>query len=472
MGPPSSPDSGGSPAPGASTPDRYAAGVPPTKDSGPDPNPEPEPDASPAVRLRRSPLVLVAVGGGVASGKSTVAARLAPLLDAVHFGSDEVSNEMPHGELDAFSRKYENEIYAEVLKRAERGLAEGHSVVVDGCFSLAQERQGARAIALKHGAPFLFVECRASEATMRERLAARDAEVSEPFWEVLADDLACRSEPVVELLQDEYRIVATDEPNDEVLEDVAALVRARRERIARPEAVTFDCWNTLIYESNWELAHALRVTRLREAAEHAGRSFSQEEATIAFDSAWQRHMELWRTEEASSAREVARWSLAALQIEGDEQTLDSLVSHFEEASHTGEVLALEGARETLEALRAAKIPCALVCDTGLTPGRVVRKHLDRLGLLECLAVQAFSDEVGVPKPDPQMFRAALEPLGVSPERALHVGDLRRTDVAGARSLAMRSARICANYDDTSPLPDADFVVASHADLRDLLDLDK
>jgi FMN phosphatase YigB (HAD superfamily) len=60
---------------------------------------------------------------------------------------------------------------------------------------------------------------------------------------------------------------------------------------------------------------------------------------------------------------------------------------------------------------------------------------------------------------------------VSPERALHVGDLRHTDVAGARSLAMRSVRIRARYDDTSTLADADFVVASHADLRDLLDLD-
>ena len=47
------------------------------------------PEATPAVRLRRSPLVLVAVGGGVASGKSTVAARLAHQLDAVHVGSDE-----------------------------------------------------------------------------------------------------------------------------------------------------------------------------------------------------------------------------------------------------------------------------------------------------------------------------------------------------------------------------------------------
>ncbi len=425
-------------------------------------------EATPAVRLRRSPLVLVAVGGGVASGKSTVAARLARQLDALHVGSDEVRAEMPRAGLDAFSQRHEAEVYAEVLRRAERGLAAGRNVVVDGCFSLARERGEARAMAVAHGAPFLFVECRAAEAAIRERLAARDAASDEPFWRAVADDLAARSEPVVELAEGEHDVVRTDAPVEAVLEDVAARVRARREHLATPEAVTFDCWNTLIYESDWELAHALRVTRLREAAEEAGRPVSPEEAGRAFDAAWQRHMELWRAGEATGAREVALWSLEALGLVEPHPALEHLVSTFEEASHSGGVCALDGARATLEALARAGIPCALVCDTGLTPGRVVRRHLAHLGLLEGLAAQVFSDEVGVPKPDPRTFRRALEAVGVPPERALHVGDLRRTDVAGARSLVMRSVRIRARYDDVSPLPEADFVVGSHDDLRALL----
>jgi FMN phosphatase YigB (HAD superfamily) len=76
--------------------------------------------------------------------------------------------------------------------------------------------------------------------------------------------------------------------------------------------------------------------------------------------------------------------------------------------------------------------------------------------------------VGVPKPHPRTFQAALEPLGVAPARALHVGDLRRTDVAGARELGMVAVRIRARHDDRSALPEADFVVDSHAELRALL----
>jgi len=101
---------------------------------------------------------------------------------------------------------------------------------------------------------------------------------------------------------------------------------------------------------------------------------------------------------------------------------------------------------------------------------VVRRLLDGLGLLDHLAVQSFSDEVGFPKPDHRPFLAAIEPLGVSPLDVVHVGDLKRTDVAGARALGMRSVRIRARHDDASEGPEADRVVDSHADLAALLGL--
>ena len=113
----------------------------------------------------------------------------------------------------------------------------------------------------------------------------------------------------------------------------------------------------------------------------------------------------------------------------------------------------------------------LVCDTGFTPGRSVRRLLESAGLLELLEVQVFSDEVGVPKPDPRTFLAALEPLGVAPQKALHVGDLRRTDVAGAREFGMGTVRIAAHHDDKSELPEADAVAESYAEVRKLLGLD-
>jgi putative hydrolase of the HAD superfamily len=145
--------------------------------------------------------------------------------------------------------------------------------------------------------------------------------------------------------------------------------------------------------------------------------------------------------------------------------LERLVALFENASHSSFVLPVDGAVETVERLARAGVPCALICDTGLTPGRVVRQHLARLGLLAGLRAQLFSDEVGVPKPSPRIFQAALEALGVRAAGAFHVGDLRRTDVAGAREVGMGSIRLRAVFDDPADLPEADRVVSSHAELR-------
>lgn len=230
-------------------------------------------------------------------------------------------------------------------------------------------------------------------------------------------------------------------------------------------AVTFDCWNTLLVESDWVCAHGLRVSALEQAAQRAGRTVSRDRVSDAFDAAWARHMELWESGVASGALEVARWACEELGLPPSGPAFDALLTSFEEASHSSEVSSLAGARETLSSLAASGIRLGLICDTGLTPGRVVREHLDRLGLLVSLDVTIFSDEWSRTKPDPTLFRAALEALGSPPEAAAHVGDLRRTDVAGARAAGMRSVRIRAAHDDRTGHAEADVVVASHDELR-------
>lgn len=235
-----------------------------------------------------------------------------------------------------------------------------------------------------------------------------------------------------------------------------------------PEAVTFDCWNTLLYESDWPVAVARRIDALAEAAADGGHSTTRERAGAAFETAWRRHMDLWVEEVASGAAEIATWALAELGIEPDGVAYEHLVAHWQEASHSGRVLMLHGAQQTLAALRARGVRTALICDTGLTPGRVVREHLDRLGLLHHLEVLVFSDEVGVPKPKAKVFRAALEPLGVEAKLSVHVGDIKRTDVAGARGAGMQTVRIAESHDDESDLAEADQVVEGHAELRAVL----
>jgi putative hydrolase of the HAD superfamily len=54
----------------------------------------------------------------------------------------------------------------------------------------------------------------------------------------------------------------------------------------------------------------------------------------------------------------------------------------------------------------------------------------------------FSSEVGRRKPAPELYRAALDRLGVPAGEALHVGDRVAEDFDGPRRLGMRAV-ICA-----------------------------
>lgn len=90
---------------------------------------------------------------------------------------------------------------------------------------------------------------------------------------------------------------------------------------------------------------------------------------------------------------------------------------------------LPGAIEAVAALRRRGLSLAVVSNWDIS-------LVDRLAPLGLPVVT--SAEAGAAKPDPRLFRLALERLGVRPERALHVGD-RDEDEQGARAAGMRFA---------------------------------
>lgn len=67
----------------------------------------------------------------------------------------------------------------------------------------------------------------------------------------------------------------------------------------------------------------------------------------------------------------------------------------------------------------------------------------------------ISDEVGIRKPRPEIFRAALERLGLEPHEVVHVGDDLSADVRGAGELGLRTVWI------TRRRPDAEALLAAH-----------
>jgi REG-2-like HAD superfamily hydrolase len=62
--------------------------------------------------------------------------------------------------------------------------------------------------------------------------------------------------------------------------------------------------------------------------------------------------------------------------------------------------------------------------------------LERLGVLPLMSVVVVSGREGIEKPNPEIFRRALERIGVTAERAVYVGDNPRIDVEPAVAMGM------------------------------------
>jgi predicted kinase len=171
--------------------------------------------------------VVVVVGGLMASGKTTVARRIATLLCAERVSADETREGLlattgPGALLPGFSKT----LYVEVFRRARAALASAGRVVLDGSFRSRELRVAARELALERGVPFLFVECRAGVGVCRERVRRRERESGHPGWTRMFEAFLDLWEPVEELGPREHVVTDTSGPVEDLDSlDLAALLR-------------------------------------------------------------------------------------------------------------------------------------------------------------------------------------------------------------------------------------------------------
>jgi uncharacterized protein len=123
---------------------------------------------------------VVAIGGTVGSGKSTVAAALGRELAAPVVSSDRtrkaVAGLLPtaRGGEALYTPEAIERNYREILRRAKAVLDSGRGVILDATFPTRRWREAASELARGAGARFTHLEtCCADRAVLRARLAAR-----------------------------------------------------------------------------------------------------------------------------------------------------------------------------------------------------------------------------------------------------------------------------------------------------------
>ena len=248
-------------------------------------------------------------------------------------------------------------------------------------------------------------------------------------------------------------------------------------RLADPplRAVTFDFWDTLVSQSSGE-SRQRRLDAWLEVLEAEGLTVERGRLDAALDVGRTGFDTAWRANQRYSAADSVRDSLAHLGLQLSTSVIDLLVDIINNPPGRRPATT-PNVRVALEALAAADVRIGIICDVGLTPSPSLRRYLAEHELLGFFDHWSFSDEVGTFKPDPRIFRHALDGLGgIRPEEAAHVGDLRRTDVAGSQALGIFAVRYAGMYDDRGDegegthQVEGDAVIADHADLVEVLGL--
>ena len=132
---------------------------------------------------------------------------------------------------------------------------------------------------------------------------------------------------------------------------------------------------------------------------------------------------------------------------------------------------VEGTFEILDNIRKTGCRLALIAnDDSVSARNIVRTT----GLEDYFDVIVISEELGVEKPDREIFMAALAKLGVKPENAVMVGNRIDSDIIGANRIGMKSVlfKWNARYNEliTSEEEKPDFIIGSLAELPGLLGL--
>ena len=236
------------------------------------------------------------------------------------------------------------------------------------------------------------------------------------------------------------------------------------------KAITFDLWTTIVEPIDYRES---RIEYIRLILESNGYSIDLEAMRSAYSFSLQRFYDVWQNEQRHmpSAMRLGLM-LSELSIELSEENFNRVVKYCEEVVLQTPPPLIPGAEMVLDSLHDS-YKIGLICDSGMSPGRVMRQVLTRYHLLPYFCATVFSDELGRTKPHLRMFETTLKQLGVEAHEALHIGDLLNTDVAGAKAAGMKTVwfnRDRTQINEASVIPD--YEIARLSEVLEIVDQER
>lgn len=227
-------------------------------------------------------------------------------------------------------------------------------------------------------------------------------------------------------------------------------------------AVTIDFWGTLLFDppSSDDAYRRRRVAEFEAILRAAGVRVTRADLDRAYEASGAFLGRIWRENRDVPVERHVEAILDALGpgVAGrlPPRTMPALVEAYARPALLVPPAVDEGAGGALAALAGRGVTLCVVSNTMRTPGATLRELLRHYGLLDYFAHLTFSDECGIRKPDPEIFRLTLRAAGAPAEAAVHVGDDPILDVQGARAAGMRVIQVTRRgvRPDAAAFPDA------------------
>lgn len=200
-------------------------------------------------------------------------------------------------------------------------------------------------------------------------------------------------------------------------------------------AILFDFWQTLFHDIKERETFLTRKQLVRKYIVDNGHP-ENTDIDAAFEASRPWFMNAYTVEQRTPiAAERIEWVLRHCGLSLPDDQMRKLTGEFEELGLMLDPRLSENLVPVLDELRK-DFALGIVSDTGYTPGRVLRKHMQNHGILEYFSAFSFSDETGRAKPHEWQFRNVLNQLGIEPRHAIHCGDTPTHDVRGAKNLGI------------------------------------
>lgn len=240
------------------------------------------------------------------------------------------------------------------------------------------------------------------------------------------------------------------------------------------KAVTFDLWETLLFESDRanEKRTQARCVNLSRALDEFGLNISVAQISSALNETISELLKVWAEDRdvthLDQLRFLVRFASNA-EVELKTEWVQELSAAYISPLYELPPYINPGASKCLKWLESQELRVGLICNTGLTPGFGLRKFLSNRHIAGFFDVMIFSDEVRIRKPSSEIFLLAAKRLGAKPSEIIHIGDNLKADVWGAKNAGFRALHLrCKEGHDKKAQDDPTSLVSRSRDLGKLI----